>query len=474
MDTKTTIEASRSERISVPALIAVLASVSMVTLDISVANTALPTIAKDLAASDASVVWIINVYHLAMTATLLPVAAFGEIIGHRKIFLTGLVMFTIASLACGLSGALPVLVTARVFQGLGAAAISGVTPALIRFLYPPHRLGRGLGIYAAVVGVAFTVGPTAASGILAVTNWPWLFLINVPVGLIAYALSFHSLPDTPRNDRRLDRLAAALCAAFFGLLLLGLGEAAHGANWPTIIVPLALAVICGFALIRREETRPAPILAVDLFRNPIFALSSITSICAFMVQGSAFVALPFLLHATLGYDQVAIGLLITPWPAVVAVMALLTAVLAERIPPGLIGGIGLLLLCAGMASLALMPVTIGPVNLCLRLAVCGVGFGLFQSPNMKSIMSSAPHHRSGSASGIVAISRMLGQSLGSVLVALCLSLNPNRGAELALWAGCVSALLGGVASLARLLGPSGSGSQQSAERLEQSAETLEF
>jgi len=453
MDATTLIQTHRST-ISVPAVIAILAGVSMVTLDISVANTALPTIAKDLGASDASVVWIVNAYHLAMTAALLPLAAFGEIVGHRRIFLCGLVVFTLASLACGVSAVLPVLVVARIFQGLGAAAISGVTPALIRFLYPAHRLGRGLGLYAAVVGVAFTVGPTAASAILAVAHWPWLFLINVPVGAIAYGLSLRSLPATPRNDRRLDTPAALLCAAFFGLLLLGLGEAAHGASWLPIAVALVLAAIGGAALIRREAGRPAPILAVDLFRNPIFALSSATSVCAFMVQGSAFVALPFLMHATLGYSQVQIGLLITPWPAVVAVMALLTAMLADHIAPGLLGGFGLLLLGCGMASLALLPQSAGTIDLCLRLAACGVGFGLFQSPNMKSMMSSAPHERSGSASGIVAISRMFGQSLGAVMVALCLSLAPVRGAELALWVGCASALVGSVASFARLLAAS--------------------
>jgi DHA2 family multidrug resistance protein-like MFS transporter len=434
-----------------PALIAILASVATVTLDISIANTALPTIARDLATTDASSVWIINVYHLAMTAALLPLAALGEIVGHRRVFLVGLVVFTAASLACGLSGALPILMIARSFQGLGAAAISGVTPALIRFLYPPRNLGRGLGIYAAVVGVAFTVGPTAASAILSVANWPWLFLVNVPIGVVASALALRRLPATPLSARTLDGWAALLCAAFFGLLLLGLGEAAHQASWPLIVASLFAAALCGYSLFRREAGRPAPILAVDLFRNPIFALSSATSVCAFTVQGCAFVALPFLLHSTLGYDQIEVGLLITPWPAVVAVMAVITGMLADRVPAGLLGGAGLLLLCGGMASLALLPAAPGIGNLGLRLAFCGVGFGLFQSPNMRSIMSSSPPDRSGSASGIVAISRMLGQAIGAVLVALCFSLSPANGAEAALWVGCVGALLGSAASFARLL-----------------------
>ena len=440
-----------SDRVPAAAFAAILASVGMVTLDISIANTALPTIAKDLATGNASSVWIINAYHLAMTAALLPVAALGEIVGHRRIFLTGLVVFTLASLGCGLAQSLPVLVAARVFQGLGAAAISGVTPALIRFLFPPHRLGSGLGIYASVVGVAFTVGPTAASAILAVSGWPFLFLVNVPIGVVAFVLTLRRLPPTPRSVRPFDRVSAGLCAGFFALLLLGLWEAAHQGWWLMVVVPLGLTAVFGTVLFRREAGHAAPILAVDLFRNPIFALSSMTSICAFVVQGAAFVALPFLMHNGWGYSQVQIGLLITPWPAVVAVMALVSAPLADRYPPGLLGGVGLVLLFGGMASLAMLTTAPGVVDLGVRLAICGVGFGLFQTPNMKAIMSSAPPERSGSASGIVAASRMLGQSLGAVVVALCLSVAPVQGTGLALWAGCGVALLGSVASFARLL-----------------------
>lgn len=439
------------ERVSYPAFLAVLASVVTVTLDISVANIALPTIARDLQTSDAASVWVINVYHLAMTAGLLPLAAYGEIIGHRRIFRFGVLVFTTASLACGLSNGLAMLVAARAFQGLGAAAIVGVAPALVRFIFPPQGLGRGLGMYAAVIGVASTVGPTSASAILAVADWPWLFLVNVPIGVAAYALALRNLPATPLSVRHFDVPAAVLCAVFFGLLLLGLGAAAHDESWGLIAAPLMIALVCGYALVRREAGHPAPILAVDLFRSPVFALSSATSVCAFIVYSCGFVALPFLLHTNLGYSPVEIGLLITPWPAVVAVMALVTGSLSDRVPPGLLGGLGLLVLCAGMASLALLPARPAAIDLIFRLSACGLGFGLFQLPNLRSIMSSAPPERSGSASGIVAVSRMVGQSLGAVMVALCLSLAPARGAELALWAGCVSALLGSAASFARLL-----------------------
>ncbi len=438
-------------RARAPALISILAAVSVATLDISITGTALPTIAQNIGTSGASSIWAVNAYYLVVVAALLPLAALGEIVGHGRIFIAGLMLFTIGSLACGLAWSLPTLVVARALLGLGAAAIAAVTPALIRFVYPPQRLGRGLGLYALVVGVAFTVGPMVASAILSLASWPWLFLVNVPIGLVALGLSLRRLPATERMARPFDGVSAALCAGFFAMLLLGLGGVAHQVSWIAVVASWMAAAVCGFALLRREAGQPAPILAVDLFRQPIFSLSAATSVCAFTVQGLAFVVLPFHLQVALGYSQVETGLLITPWPAVLAFMALVAAPLADRHSPGLLGGAGLLVLGAGMASLALLPPDLGPADVVWRLALCGVGFGFFQSPNMKAIMSSAPAARSGGASGIVAASRLLGQSIGAALVALCLSLSQTQGAELALWAGCGVAILGSLTSFLRLL-----------------------
>lgn len=436
---------------SIPALMAILVPVSVSTLDISVTNTALPAIARDIGAGGAASIWVVNAYYLVVVAALLPLAALGEIFGHRRVFIAGLAVFTAGSLACGLAWSLPTLVAARAVLGLGAAAISAVTPALVRFIYPPRHLGRGLGIYALVVAIAFTAGPTAASAVLSITGWPWLFLANVPAGLVALGLSLHSLPATERDARGFDSPSAALCAVLFALVLLGLAGVAHRFDWRLVTAAWGAASACGYALLRREAGRPAPILAVDLFRLPLFSLSAATSICAFTVQGLAFVALPFLLHAVLGYSQGETGLLITAWPAALAAVTLVAAPLADRHPPGLLGGCGLLVLGGGLAGLALLPPHPGPVSIAWRLAVCGVGFGFFQSPNMRAIMASAPRERSGGASGIVATSRLLGQAVGAALVALCLSLSPARGAELAVWVGCGVAVLGSLVSFLRLL-----------------------
>lgn len=182
------------------AMIAILLSVALATLDTAIANTALPAIAADLHTAPAASVWIINAYQLAMVATLLPLAALGDILGHRRVYIGGLIVFTAASLACSLVSTLPMLTAARIVQGLGAAAIMSVNAALIRCLYPAHRLGAGLGLNALIVGVSFAVGPTVASVILSVAAWPWLFAVNVPLGVAALVVAMPALPQTPREN----------------------------------------------------------------------------------------------------------------------------------------------------------------------------------------------------------------------------------------------------------------------------------
>ncbi|RQQ14239.1 MFS transporter [Burkholderia stagnalis] len=433
------------------ALIAISLAVAMANLDTAITNTALPTIATSIGADPSSVIWVVNAYQLAMIATLLPFASLGEIAGHRLIYIAGLALFTLSSLACGLAWSLPSLATARALQGFGAAAIMSVNTALIRFSYPAKLLGRGVGLNALVVAVSFTVGPTVASAILSIASWHWLFLVNVPVGLLSIAMAAGTLPVTHRARHGFDMVAALLCAAFFALLILGLGTISHDGMTTSIMAEWIIAAICGYALLKRQARHPAPMLAVDLFRRPVFSLSAITSVCSFSTQGLAFVSLPFFLQAGLGNSQVATGFLMTPWPAVVAIMAPLAGRLADRYPAGILGTIGLFTLSIGMASLATLPTSPSTIEIAWRMVLCGAGFGFFQAPNLKALMGSAPPERSGGASGIVATARLLGQTLGAALVALCFHVAGADGPIAALWAGSAFALTGTVVSCLRLL-----------------------
>ena len=274
------------------AVAAIFTALAMASLDTAIANIALPAIAADLHVSPADVVWVVNVYQIALVATLLPLGALGEIVGHERIYLSGLVLFTLASLGCALAWSLPSLLVARALQGLGASGIMSVNSALIRFVYPSRMLGRGFGHNALVVATAFTLGPTIASGILAIGSWPWLFAVNIPFGLIAIAIGLKTLPHPPRAVHAFDFFGAVLAAGCLGLFIIGIGSAAHKA-WPgAVAIELATAIVLGALLMRRQADHPAPMLPIDLFRRPVFALSAATSVCSFAVQGLAFVSLP--------------------------------------------------------------------------------------------------------------------------------------------------------------------------------------
>lgn len=434
-------------------MLAVLIAVSVATLDTAISNTALPTIAADLHTDATSSIWVVSAYQLAVVAALLPLAALGEVIGIKRIFVVGIIVFTIASLLCGVAWSLPVLAGARALQGLGGAAIMSANMALIRFIVPSAMLGRGAGTNALVVGLAFTVGPTAASAILSVATWHWLFLVNVPVGLVAIWLALRNLPATPQAGHSFDTTAAVLSAAMFSLFIFGIDAVGHGSSLLVVGAEWIAAFVCGFVLLRRQADHPAPMLAVDLFRIPVFALSAITSVCSFAAQGLAFVSLPFLFQHGMGRSQVEAGFLMTPWPAVVALMAPIAGRLADRYSIGLLGGGGLCALALGMASLALLPAHPSVPDIVWRLLLCGGGFGFFQSPNLKALMSSAPPRRSGGASGIIATARLMGQASGAALVAVCFGLSDRLGPQLALWLGCGFAAAASLASFARLLVP---------------------
>jgi DHA2 family multidrug resistance protein-like MFS transporter len=433
------------------AVAAIFAALAMASLDTAIANIALPAIAADLHVSPADAVWVVNVYQIALVASLLPLAALGEIVGHNRIYLGGLLLFTLASLACASAWSLQSLLAARVLQGLGAAGIMSVNTALIRFVYPERMLGRGYGHNAMVVATAFTLGPTIASGILALGPWTWLFAVNIPFGLSAILIGIKTLPHTPRAAHAFDFPGALLTAGSVGLFVLGIGSAAHKSAPTLVLLELIAGVLLGWLLIRRQADHPAPMLPIDLFRRPVFALSAATAICSFAVQGLAFVALPFYLEDILGRSQVETGFLMTPWPLVVAFMAPVAGRLSDRYPAGVLGGLGLVLLGLGMVLLALLPANPGVANIVWRMAVCGCGFGFFQAPNMKALMSSAPAGRSGGASGIVATARLTGQTTGAALAALCFGLAGRDGATLALALGSGFAAIGSVMSFLRLI-----------------------
>ena len=434
------------------AILAVAFGVSLSVIDSTIANVALPTISHALGISSADSIWVVNAYQLAIVVSLLSFSALGDLVGYRKIYIGGLALFTAASVGCALSQSLGALVAGRVLQGFGAAAVTSVNTTLIRIIYPRNRLGRGMGINATVVAVSSVAGPTLAAGVLSAAEWPWLFAVNIPVGLVALALSRRFLPANPVRvrDRRFDWRDAAMNALVFGLLMASVEGFSHGLDPRIVALGAAVLVPVGFVFIRRQLREPYPILPFDLLRIPIFSVSVLTSICSFLAQMLAMVALPFYLQHACGYDDVATGLLLTAWPAVIMVVAPVAGLLVERVHAGLLGGTGLAAMAAGLLLLAFLPEHPTDFEIVWRLVLCGAGFGLFQSPNNSILIASAPPERSGSASGMLATARLLGQTTGAALMAFLFHIVPDDSTHTALLLSAGLALTGAVVSLARL------------------------
>ncbi|MGR7260209.1 MFS transporter [Klebsiella aerogenes] len=416
------------------AILTIVLGLTMAVLDGAIANVALPTIATDLNASPASSIWILNAYQIAIVIALLPLSFLGDMVGYRRIYKIGLVVFTITSLICALSRSLEMLTLARVAQGLGGAALMSVNTALIRLIYPKRQLGRGMGINSFVVAVSSAAGPTIAAAILSLASWQWLFLINVPLGIISIFLAMRFLPPNSSASKitRFDLPSAMMNALTFGLLITALGGFAQGQSGYLVLAEVIAMLIIGFFFVRRQLRMPVPLLPVDLLRIPIFSLSICTSICSFCAQMLAMVSLPFFLQTVIGRSEVETGLLLTPWPLATMVMAPLAGYLIEKVHAGLLGAMGLLIMACGLFGLALLPSSPSDLDIIWRMALCGAGFGLFQSPNNHTIVSSAPGHRSGGASGMLGTARLLGQSSGAALVALLFNLAGNSGTHTAL------------------------------------------
>jgi DHA2 family multidrug resistance protein-like MFS transporter len=432
----------------------------MAVLDGTIANVALPTIARELTITPAASIWIINAFQIAVTATLVAFASIGGLVGYARIYRVGAVVFTAGSLFCALSHTLGLLVVARIVQGFGASMLMSIQPALIRSIYPPDRLGRGTGAMATMVAGTAAAGPTIGGAILAIAPWPWLFMINVPVGIVDTLLMSRTLPNIPGTGRLrdFDWVGALLSGMALTALTLGVEAVAHGADRLAAFC-LAASVVSVAFFIRHEATSPKPLLPLEVFARARFSLSTLTSVCSYTGQGLALVSLPFYFQTSLGRTPLEAGLLLTPWPISVALVARLAGRLADRFPAAILGTAGLSVMALGAA-----PEHPTIPDIVWREMLCGLGFGFFQAPNNREIMSSLPFTFTSVAAGMLATARVLGQSLGAALVAVIFALFGTEivtlGAEhvdairnatpIALWTAAAIAVTGAIVSAFRL------------------------
>ena len=430
------------------AIAALCCGTALVIIDGGVANVALPTIARDLGVSSSSVVTIVTVYQLILVMMLLPFAGLGERIGLKRMYQTGQLIFTVATLLCFFAKSLPFLLVVRAAQALGAAGALAVASALIRQTYPASQLGRGLGINSVIVSSSAAAAPTIGGLVLSVAPWPWVFASAIPFAILSLLLG-RALPNPAPRDRKFDVLGGVMCAATFGLVIGGFESGVHGDS-PVVSAAIVLTgLLVGTIFVRREKTRPSPILPVDLLARPVIALSAVGAYTAFVASMTLLLSTPFRLTHEFGWSAAEVGAAIAPWPLTNMIVAPLAGWLSDRVPAGLLGGIGMAISIAALSLLALMPADPSYVDVAWRMALCGSGFGIFLPPNARLIIGSAPKERAAAAGGMVGTVRLAGQTTGATLVAALLALGVGGGATPPLVAAGL-ALVAGLCSLARL------------------------
>jgi MFS transporter, DHA2 family, multidrug resistance protein len=431
------------------AAFAIALAVIMAVMDGVMLYAALPAIARDIGADPASAIWVVNAYQLAAALVLLPLGKIADIFGYRRVYLICLAIFTAASIGCAFSDGLASLAAWRFIQGCGGAGVLGITNAMLRTVYPPNLLAKGIGLNAMAVALAQASGPSIASFIVEFASWQWLFLINVPIGLLLLAIGSRTFPTRAGSGARFDLPSALLTMATFGLLISAIDAQAHEIGLTLTLCLGVSGIAVAILMVRHQLRQSPPMFPVDLLRTRMFGLSVGTMFCAATAQMMAFVSLPFFFQYSLGRSQIETGLLFLPWPLAVACANFLSSRIGNRFSARLLCSAGLAILALGLFLLAMLGNEVTLWDIVWRMAVCGFGYGTFQPPSSRAVMMSAPIERSGSASVMAASSRVLGQAIGAALVASLFRITGVHGTAITLTMAGAIALLAMLASMSR-------------------------
>jgi DHA2 family multidrug resistance protein-like MFS transporter len=422
------------------AIVAVSFGTMISVIDTGSLNIALPTLSRELQVPASSVIVLVTVYQLVLLMSVLPFAAWGDRIGHRRLYQYGQLVYLAATALCFTADSLPVLLAIRVAQALGAAATTSVIWAMMREIYPQSRMGRGMALNTAIGTMASTLAPSLGGLILTQARWPWLFAVCLPIGLISLVVGARSLPDPVRRAQPYDVAGAALCALTFGLLVIGLEGAVHGFP-PAVAAAILLAALAiGVVFVRHQSGQTTPVLPVDLLRNRTIALSSLAGLAGSVATMMVMITVPFRLQQEFGYSPAEAGLVYAAWPVTVMLFSPVLGILSDRLRPGVTGAAGTLVAVAGMGALAWLPDHAGHFDIMWRLALIAMGSGLLFVPNAQQVVFAAPIARAAAAGGLTRTTRMAGQMLGSTATAALLAAGIGAGALPALIAAGLFAL----------------------------------
>lgn len=399
------------------------------TLDGGIANVALPAIGEKLHIASSSAVLLVSAYNLVLAMALLPFAALGERHGHARVFRAGLIGYLLASAACLLTSSFTVMLVLRATQALAAASLLSVSLAMVRMVYPASMLGRGLGFNTMASSLGAALAPSVGGLLISHAPWQVLFAAGLPLALVGL-LASPALPESETHDRAYDRAGALLCALTFGLLISGLQSLSQGAPAAVAGAVMASGGLTGILFVRHAHKAGAPVLPVDLLMKPAMALSVLGAFFAVLASTALMLDLPFRLHA-MGFGSAAIGTMIAPYAIAVMIVAPSSGMLSDKVSPTRLGSIGMVIALAAMVAIALLPHQPAPGDVAWRVALAGVGFSLFFSPNGRLVLGSVPSSRAAGASSLLSTTRMFGQALGATCIAGLLGLRlPEAGISL--------------------------------------------
>jgi len=428
------------------AIIAISFGTSLLVIDGSIANVALPTIARDLGVSEAAVTNVVTVYQLVLVMLLLPFSSLGDRLGHRRLYQIGQALFMAASAACFFADNFVVLLLLRAVQGIGAAMALSVSAAMLRQIYPANRLGTGMGVNSVIVASSAALAPTLGGYIVGHLPWQTIFVAAAPMAIISLLLG-RALPEPEPQDRPSQWRSATLSALTMLLLVGGIQLGTHDALILGI-VGFALGILALLFLIRRERHRDAPVFPVDLLAKPVIGLSALANFASFISAGALMLGLPFRLETGMGYEPQTVGLLLLPFPLTMLVVSPLAGWASDRIAATKLGVTGMTIAIVGLLLLATMPDQPGEWGIAWRLSLTAMGFGLFFSPNSRLLIGRAPRDRAAAAGGLLSTARLFGQTMAAVVIGIVLASGMGLG-PVPLYVSCALAVLAALASLAR-------------------------
>ena len=391
--------------------------VFMATLDTSIVNISLPTLVNDLNTDFSTITWIILSYVLVLTSLMLGVARLGDMYDKKKLYMIGLGLFTFASLLCGLAPDVYWLIGFRALQGFGAAMTQALGTAIITEVFPAQERGRALGIIGTTVSTGIAIGPPLGGLLIGLVGWRSIFLVNLPVGILAVLVVNRFVPSsTTRPNQRFDAAGAVILFVTLASYALGMTLwQQQGLEAPFTRI-LLFAAIIGLILFLLLETRiRQPMIDLRLFRNVLFSLNLLMGFLVFTVMAGMFI-MPFFLELVKGYPVQTVGLIMIANPIATGLIAPLAGSLSDRFGSRGISLVGLIIIVIGCLTVSTLNQNVTALGFILRLIPIGIGIGMFQSPNNSAIMGAAPRDRLGVASGLLSLSRTLGQTTGLPMI----------------------------------------------------------